>query len=51
MKNVTVLMEEGAFAVFSRPQPGELDSSRVPVPVRTSCTKPNTIFNIFLTYF
>ena len=51
MKNVAMLMEDGAFAVFSRPHPGEFDSSRVPVPVRTSRTKPNTILNIFLTYF
>ena len=34
MKNVAVLMEDGAFAVFSRPHPWEFDSSRVPVPVR-----------------
>ena len=51
LKNVAVLMEDGAFAVFSRPHPGEFDSSKVPVPVRTSRTKPNTILNIFLTYF
>ena len=49
MKNVAVLMEDGAFAVFSRPHPGELDSSRVPVPVRTSRTKPNTIY-IYILY-
>ena len=30
MKNVTVLTEDGAFAIFFRPHPGGLDSSRVP---------------------
>ena len=32
MKNVTVLMEDGVFALFFRPQPGEFDSSKVPAP-------------------
>ena len=32
MKNVTVLTEDGAFAVFFRPHPGGFDSSRVPPP-------------------
>ena len=32
MKNVAVLMEEGAFALFFRPHPGGFDSSRVPIP-------------------
>ena len=30
MKNVAVLTEDGAFAVFFRPHPGGFDSSRVP---------------------
>ena len=30
MKNVAVLTEDGAFALFFRPQSGEFDSSRVP---------------------
>ena len=30
MKNVAVLTEDGAFALFFRPHPGEFDSSRVP---------------------
>ena len=30
MKNVVVLTEDGAFALFFRPHPGEFDSSRVP---------------------
>ena len=30
MKNVAVLTEEGAFALFFRPHPGGFDSSRVP---------------------
>ena len=30
MKNVAVLMEDGAFAVFFCPHPGGFDSSRVP---------------------
>ena len=29
MKNVVVLTEDGAFALFFRPHPGGLDSSRV----------------------
>ena len=29
MKNVAVLTEDGAFALFFRPHPGGLDSSRV----------------------
>ena len=32
MKNVAVLIEEGAFALFLRPHPGGFDSSRVPTP-------------------
>ena len=32
MKNVAVLTEDGAFAVFFRPHPGGFDSSRVPTP-------------------
>ena len=32
MKNVAVLTEDGAFALFFRPYPGEFDSSRVPTP-------------------
>ena len=32
MKNVAVLTEDGAFALFSRPHPGGFDSSRVPTP-------------------
>ena len=32
MKNVAVLMEDGAFALFFRPHPGGFDSSRVPTP-------------------
>ena len=32
MKNVTVLTEDGAFALFFRPHPGGFDSSRVPTP-------------------
>ena len=34
MKNVAVLAEDGAFALFSRPHPGGFDSSRVPPPPR-----------------
>ena len=30
MKNVVVLMEDGAFALFFRPHSGGFDSSRVP---------------------
>ena len=30
MKNVAVLTEDGAFALFFRPHPGGFDSSRVP---------------------
>ena len=30
IKNVTVLMEDGAFALFFCPHPGGFDSSRVP---------------------
>ena len=30
VKNVAVLTEDGAFALFFRPHPGEFDSSRVP---------------------
>ena len=32
MKNVAVLMEDGAFALFFRPHPEGIDSSRVPTP-------------------
>ena len=32
IKNVAVLTEDGAFALFFRPHTGELDSSRVPTP-------------------
>ena len=32
MKNVAVLTEDGAFALFFRPHPGRFDSSRVPTP-------------------
>ena len=32
MKNVAVLAEDGAFALFSRPHPGGFDSSRVLLP-------------------
>ena len=32
MKNVAVLMEDGAFALLFHPHPGGFDSSRVPTP-------------------
>ena len=32
MKNVAVLLEDRAFALFFRLHPGEFDSSRVPTP-------------------
>ena len=32
MKNVAVLTEDGAVALFFRPYPGGFDSSRVPPP-------------------
>ena len=32
MKNVAVLTEDGAFALFFRPHPGGFDRSRVPSP-------------------
>ena len=32
MKNVAVLMEDGAFALFFRPHPGGFDRSRVSSP-------------------
>ena len=32
MKNVVVLTEDGAFALFFRLHPGGFDSSRVPIP-------------------
>ena len=32
MKNVTVLTEDRAFALFFCPHPGEFDSSKVPIP-------------------
>ena len=31
-KNVVVLTEDGAFALFFRPHPGRFDSSKVPIP-------------------
>ena len=31
-KNVAVLTEDGAFALFFRPHPGGFDSSRAPIP-------------------
>ena len=32
MKNVAVLTEDGALALFFRPHPGLFDSSRIPTP-------------------
>ena len=32
MKNVAVLTEDGALALFFRPHPGGFDNSRVPTP-------------------
>ena len=32
MKNVAVLTEDGAFALFFCPHPGEFDSSKAPTP-------------------
>ena len=32
MKNVAVLTEDGAFALFFRPDPGGFDRSRFPIP-------------------
>ena len=32
MKNVTVLTEDGTFALFFCPHPGEFDISKVPIP-------------------
>ena len=32
MKNVAMLTEDGAFALYFRPHPGGFDSSRVPTP-------------------
>ena len=32
MKNVAVLTEDGAFALFFRPHPGGFNTSRVPTP-------------------
>ena len=32
MKNVAVLTEDGALALFFRPLPGGFDSSRIPTP-------------------
>ena len=32
IKNVALLTEDGAFALFFRPHPGGFDSSRVPTP-------------------
>ena len=37
MKNVAVLTEDGAFALFFRPHPGRFDSSRVPTPGNLPC--------------
>ena len=31
-RNVAVLMDDGAFALFFRPHPGEYDSSKIPTP-------------------
>ena len=39
MKNVSVLTEDGAFALFFRPHPGGFDGSRVPTP-RNLPSKP-----------
>ena len=44
MKNVVVLMEDGAFALFSRPHPGRFDSSRVSTPGNLP-SKPNKNVN------
>ena len=41
MKNVAVFTEDGAFALFFRPHPGEFDSSRVPPPSTTIQGKKN----------
>ena len=32
MKNVAVLTEDVAFALYFRPHPGRFDSSKVPIP-------------------
>ena len=32
IKNLAVLTEDGAFALFFHPHPGGFDSSRVPIP-------------------
>ena len=32
MKNVAVMTEDGAFALFFHPHPGGFDSSRAPIP-------------------
>ena len=37
MKNVAVLTEDRAFALFFRPHPGAFDSLRVPTPENLSC--------------
>ena len=37
MKNVAVLTEDGAFALFFRPHSGGFDSSRVPTPGNLPC--------------
>ena len=43
-ENVAVLTEDGAFALFFRPHPGEFDSSRVPTPWNLSSeAKKNAI--------
>ena len=31
-RNVAVLMDDGAFALFFRPHPGGFDSSKIPTP-------------------
>ena len=43
-ENVAVLTEDGAFALFFRPHPGEFDSSRAPTPWNLSSeAKKNAI--------
>ena len=39
MKNVAVLTEDGAFALFFRPHPGAFNSSRAPTPVNLPSKK------------
>ena len=43
MKNVAVLTEDGAFALFFRPHPGGFDSSRVPTPGNWPCKAENML--------